>query len=754
MAPWLCVVLVVAAFVADLRLQPGGAFTTRAVDDLTQLATAAVAAIAGFRRARAGAGRLRLSWALIGAGAGCWAIGETIWSWYELVRQVESPFPSLADVGFLLFPACTAAGLMVRPSRAFAGRAKTRIVLDVVLVVISLFAISWATAFGQVYRGGGSDLATIVSLAYPAGDLALLAVVVIVLSYARAGGRTALVWVGVGLSGFAVADSGFAYLSATGSYQTGNLIDACWVAGFLVVAAATTTDADAVHDERQLAETPRAALLLPYLPAGVGVLAAALRLHDSPHDSVMLVTATVTVWLLIARQVIVLLDNRVLMSRVTHQALHDSLTGLGNRALFADRLQHALDRHSRDRRALRLVLIDLDDFKTVNDSLGHPAGDELLVQVSERLRAAIRSSDTLARLGGDEFAVLLEDAVLPEQGADSEMATDRLMSALALPVQVGRRLIPVSASVGVAVLQPADQPADAADMLRWADLAMYDAKRGGKSRMSLYSADLGESGGELDLRSALDADIAADRIDVAVQPIQLADGRQHGVEALARWCFRGAAVAPAAFLPAAAALGLAAALDDVVIAKSVVAAASWGDGRTLAVNVSGATLIDESFPRRLTRLLDRLEFAADRLVVELREDGLAAHDRAGASTIAGLRELGVRIAVDDFGARFADLGRLRALRPDIVKIDRTLVAAAADGAGAATLAAVAELARRFGAFVVAEGVETRSGLDAALAAGCDAAQGYLLGRPTALAELMVLSADGAGAGVGIGVGVA
>ena len=723
-----CCAVAAALFIADLRVQPGGVTVTRAVDDLAQLAAAATAAAAALWRATRLSGRLRASWALIGAGAGSWALGAVVWSWYELVAHVESPFPSPADAGYLMFPLLTAIGVMVRPSRAFGGRAWTRIALDVLVVVVSLFAISWATALGQVYRGStGSSLGTVVGLAYPAGDVALLTVIVIVLSYARSGGRSALGSLGLGLTAFAVADSGFAFLTATGAYRTGNLIDACWVAGLLVIACSATLDQRATNDRRQtVTEIPRSALLLPYLPAGIGLMAALRRLYDNPHDLVLLAAATVTVWLLVARQVVVLLDNRRLMARISHQALHDSLTGMGNRALLADRLQHALDLHRRDMRPISLMLIDLDDFKTVNDSLGHPSGDELLIRVGERLRAATRSGDTLARLGGDEFAVLLED------DGDTMHIAARVLASLEQPFHLDNRDVPIGASMGIAVLAPQDASVDAADMLRRADVAMYAAKRAGKSRLALYSPELGTmNSDQLDLRVQLAADLAAGRIDVALQPIHAVDGALYAVEALARWRTRdGDHVPPSRFLPVAAQLGAAATLDETVIGKAVTALRSADDSSYLAVNVSGETLNDVGFPARLAAILRERDFPPTRLVVEVLESILVEHGDTALHTLDALRALGVRIAVDDFGAGFSNLARLHLLQPDIIKIDRSLINWDMTRPHvAATLTSVVHWAHRFNALVIAEGVETQAQLDAVIASQCDAAQGYLLGAP-------------------------
>ena len=741
-APAICAALLVA-FVADLRLQPGGGRITRGIDDIAQLVAAALASGAATWRARNAAGRMRASWALIGIGAGCWAIGEAIWSYYELIASVATPFPSSADIGYLLFPIFTAVAIVVRPSRAFAGRGWARIVLDILLVVVSLFSISWATALGSVYRGANdARLSTIVSLAYPASDVALLTVVVVVLSYASAGGRLGLTWLGAGLIAFAVADSGFAYMTAVGTYRTGNLIDACWVGGFLVLACSTVFDLSTKKGLERHSVTPRGALLLPYVPSGIGMVVALVHLHTSGSDTVMIVVAAAAVWLLVARQILVLLDNRALMVHITHQALHDVLTGLGNRALFADRLEHALELHRRDLRAVTLLLIDLDDFKTVNDSLGHPCGDELLIRVSERLRASVRAGDTVARLGGDEFAILVED------GGDPLHAVDRILLALEQPVDVGHRSIPVGASIGMASLMSDDASASATDMLRRADVAMYAAKRNGKGQMSRYASDLPDvaemDGRQVDIRAALAVDLQTGRIEVALQPIRRPDGGLFGAEALARWRFQGEPVTPAVFLPIATRLGLAATLDRIVLRQAVTAAVRWDPDVVLSVNLCRDTLTDPDFSPWVATVLAEFDFSARRLAVEVLETHLIESDLEAMNTLIALRAQGVRIMVDDFGIGYAALARLHALAPDVVKIDRTLICAHDESpTPSGLLDAVTEMAHQLGALVIAEGIETDSQLSAAVAAGCDAMQGFLLGRPTIDVELSRISAAAA-----------
>src|SRR4051794_10627038 len=621
-APLCCAVLL-AVYLADLTLRPGGVDLTRSIDDIAEMLAAAVAAVAALWRGLHSRGRTRTSWLLIAGGTGGWAVGEAIWTYYEVLIGRETPFPSLADVGFLLFPILGLAGLLVRPSAAFAGQGRIRVTLDAVLIAASLLIVSWGTALGEVYRvGGDSTFAAVVSLAYPGSDLVLLTVTVVVVSYARTGARRGLWWITAGLVALSVGDSGFAYLTATDNYSGVNLVDGGWVAGFLILAGAAILD-DVADVPTQTPVAPRVALLMPYVPAALAVLV--LLRQASGHGALDVVLTTAGAFLavaLIGRQMLVLLENRALMSRVSHQAFHDVLTGLANRALFTDRLYHALDLHRRDLRPIAVLLIDIDDFKTVNDSLGHPAGDELLVRISERLCASVRTGDTVARLGGDEFAVLLED------GGDAYDVAARLLTSLDLPVSLCGRELPVRASIGVALLSAGDPATDGTEMLKRADVAMYAAKRAGKGTVMTYSPALaGGDAEQLDLHAALVSAVAAGDIDVAFQPIRLADGTLRGFEALARWSYDGESVSPMVFIPLARRLGLLPALDTGVVRRAVREAAKWPTDIALSVNLGVESLTDPALPARISQALTEAGVAPERLSIEVLESSVIEQDR-------------------------------------------------------------------------------------------------------------------------------
>jgi diguanylate cyclase (GGDEF)-like protein len=496
----LAVVLVlVVLFLVVVRFHPGGVKAGRAVDDVGQLLAAAAAAAACGRRARrawCAGSRAGRPWLLLALATGSWAGGELAWSYFELLAGRQTPFPSVADAGYLLFAVLAVAGMLLWPSHALRGGARWRGLLDGVLVAGSLFTITWVSALGSVvHAGGDSRFAFGVSLAYPVTDLVLLTLTVVVVAHARQASRSGLGLLAAGLGLLCLADSGFAYLTAAGSYATGSPVDAGWFGGFLLIAAAactaSTPGAEQVDEARAMESTTAA--LLPYLPAGLAV-AVAVAVGDqlTGHgDPVALLAATLVMAALLARQLLAVLDNRRLVvalvdtqQALRFQAFHDPLTGLANRALFADRLRHGLELHRRDLRPLSLLYCDLDGFKTVNDTLGHDAGDGVIRAAAERLRAVTRPGDTVARMGGDEFAILVED------GGDAMSVVAKILDGFTQPAAVGRDLVPLAASIGVVELSagaPSPQPAE---FLRRADAAMYHAKRTGKARAVTWTEQL------------------------------------------------------------------------------------------------------------------------------------------------------------------------------------------------------------------------------------------------------------------------
>ena len=727
----------VAVFALILMVMPPG-WAITAFDDIVTLGAAGVAAWAAAARTRSLTGRARLSWLVMTAAFTGAVLGELVWGLYEVVLREETPFPSLADLGYLAFPALATIALLLRPSDR-PDRTRFRPFLDGTLVAGSLFSISWVTALGSAYRAGGQTAAELlISLAYPLSDLVLLTAVLLALN-GQARARAGLALLAAGLAVLAIADSGYTYFSTTGSYQTGNLVDVGYVAAYLLLALAAWHDAPhagpltAGPGAPEVQAPSRWLTLLPYGPAAVAVALGTWEVRPDRFTPPVVV-GTVLVLVLITRQLTVLLDNRRLVVRVLqgrseleYRAFHDSLTGLANRALFVDRLDHATALHRRDLRPMAVLLLDLDDFKAVNDSLGHATGDQLLVRVAERLSACTRTGDTVARLGGDEFAVLSEN-----QDDALGLAT-RLLAAFDQPVVVDGQQIPVTTSIGIAPLPPDATPCDGQALLARADTAMYAAKQAGKARLRTYDDAMPDAAADLELRAAVVRAVAEREPEVHFQPFYTPAGQLLGFEALSRWTRNGRPVSPELFIPAAERAGVLTQLDDLVVDQALELLGRRCPPSSqlfVTVNVGVDHLRDHALPDRLRRKLAHHRLSPAQLVLEIPESRVFRDLQATAQTLARLKAFGIRLALDDFGVGYSSLARMQQLPPDVVKLDRCFVVPLSEpGADTELVRAMIDLAHRIGALVVAEGVEDEIQLREVTRAGCDAIQGYLLGRP-------------------------
>jgi len=420
-----------------------------------------------------------------------------------------------------------------------------------------------------------------------------------------------------------------------------------------------------------------------------------------------------------------------LKEQLRYQAYHDPLTSLANRSLFAEEVDLALARPA-DGRVPVVLFLDLDDFKDVNDTLGHAAGDRLLTAVADRVRSCIRTEDLAARLGGDEFAILLQDEV--GLGAALTVAM-RLIDALAVTFPIQGQDLKISASIGIAASQGGDELAN--DLLRNADVAMYTAKQGGKNRFAVFEPTMHAA---IVARHALSSELARGigegEIDVYYQPIiSLRAGRTTGVEALARWHHptRGL-VGPDDFIPLAEESGSILALGRAVLFEACREAGPWrnelGEPLTLTVNLSAAQLQQDDFVSGLIDILRATGFDAGRLILEMTETVMFHDTQTTIARLSALRELGVRFAVDDFGTGYSSLGYLRRFQVDVLKIAREFVASADAGPdGWAFAHAIVALGRTLNLRIIAEGIEEPAQLEELRDMGCEFGQGFLFARP-------------------------
>jgi diguanylate cyclase (GGDEF)-like protein/PAS domain S-box-containing protein len=446
----------------------------------------------------------------------------------------------------------------------------------------------------------------------------------------------------------------------------------------------------------------------------------------------------------------IVLNSRDITARKTleheleHQALHDGLTGLPNRTLLADRLERALARTDRRLSRVAVLFVDLDNFKLINDSLGHEAGDQLLRAIADRLRAVARPSDTAARLGGDEFVLLLEDLADADEAAG---VAQRLASSLQAPLWLAGREVVVTASVGLAV-RGAGQSCSADQLLSEADVAVYQAKARGKSQYAVFEPGMGQGAVErfelqADLRQALERQ----EFFLEYQPIvALDDQRIREIEALVRWRHpvRGVLL-PDQFIGSAEETGLIVPLGRWVLETACRQARAWElrrpsvGGLTLSVNLSAREFAQPDLVASVRRILHETGFAPNRLKLEITESVLMRDGDATIETMRALKAMGIQLAIDDFGTGYSSLSYIKRFPIDTLKIDRGFV----DGLGhdrqnTAIVANVVALAKTLSLNVTGEGVETTGQAGHLRQLGCDLVQGYLFARPLPAEELEVV----------------
>jgi diguanylate cyclase (GGDEF)-like protein/PAS domain S-box-containing protein len=867
LAGWAAICLFFAAW---LFFAWGGIHRTQAFDDIGESVIAYAAASAcGYAAARHH-GRTRTAWALISMSAFCWGSGEVVWSYYQLLQGRQVPFPSLADLGYLLAVPFAIAGVLWFPSAPSRATTRLRTILDGLLIAGSLFILSWSTTLGAVYRASAGDLiGDLIGLAYPVGDVVIGTMIVILASRAPRATRLPLFLLAGGLFANLLADSGFAYLTTTNQYAVGNIVDVGWAAGYLLMAIAALHAASTpvpAQAPGMLTAPGWWGLLLPYAPVvAASVVAAIQEIRPGELDPVIFWSLLALIALVVVRQFLTLIDNlslnrqleshaealakgrehfrslvqnssdvitliardgtiqyqsasverilgyteqhlvgtffgdlvhpderthilrkideatnipgppiaiecrlrreddsycptevtitnllelpsvkglvlntrdisdrKALEEKLIHQAFHDSLTNLPNRAAFRVSLDHALQLAAEQQ--IAVLFLDLDDFKTVNDTLGHEVGDQLLVAVGARVASTLRPGDTVARLGGDEFAVLLRNL---EDERTAIRVAERIGRQLAPPFAIAGKEISIRASIGIAGIVSGQEAAE--DLIRNADVAMYIAKSKGKARFVEYEAKLAMAAVQrMELEHELEQALAEKQFVVHYQPvIMLETGAVHSLEALVRWNHpRLGLIYPGDFISVAEDSGHIVELGRWVLQQATRDARRWQvrypstPMMQVSVNLSGRQLNRADLINDVMDAIDAAGLDPQSLILELTESVLLGDTEPIAATLQELRSRGVRLALDDFGTGYSSLGHLRDFPVDIIKMDRSFVAGIGSGvADGAILRSIIGLAGTLGLLTIGEGIERAEQLAALNAMGCQAGQGFFISKP-------------------------
>ncbi len=808
----------------------------------------------------------RSAWYLLAAGVATLIVGDDLYSIRNFVQHADALFPSYIDIVYLAMYPLLVGGLALLVHRRSVGGDRSS-VIDASIITAGLGLVSWVLLIAPyLHSGEFSVFYRLTSIAYPIGDVAVLAIAV---RLAVGGGRRpGAFWLLTGgLVALLGADALYGYLNLSGTFSEHSPVDVGWIAFYVAWGAAAlhpsmrglstaTPGTEQISAGRVL--VIGGAVLVPpailftqgalgnvtdplaiALTGGLLIILVLVRivslvresadrrsnarlqtLVDKTSDAIVVVDGqgriqyhTPSTERMLGRHAAELDGTRLgdvleaadgnrldamLVShaapatiewRVRHtdggwrdldvivddlrgtadidgivftmrdvterkqfdlklrrQTLHDSLTGLPNRMLFIDRIDQALRRGERRNGSVAVLVLDLDDFKMVNDSLGHAAGDDLLKAVTARLVTVTRSADSLARLGGDEFGFLLENGDVDD---GSELAALRIQAALRAPFRVGDSEMQVHASIGIATGSLRTHTCD--DVLRDADLAMYFAKRKGKDRFELFFPAMHENATRrLEVVADLLGGMDRGEFVVYYQPIvDTRNGHILGAEALVRWQHpRRGLVGPDEFIPVAETTGLIAPIDRWVLNDACRQTKIWkvnglaDDSFYISVNLSSQHLQDPSIAEHVSDALAVSGIAPDAVVLEVTETGLVDDVDSAGAALAGLKRLGVRIAVDDFGTGYSSLTHLIKFPIDILKIDKSFVDRVADGAnGEVMVRAVVDLAHTLSLKAIAEGVEHPDQARALERLGCNVAQGYLFAPPVPAPDMTALLAQ-------------
>jgi diguanylate cyclase (GGDEF)-like protein len=684
--------------------------------------------------------RTRWAWGLVAAGYCLMLAGNVFFA----ILPPHSSFPSTADLLRLAFAPLLLAGLLTFPRRSPARRDRYKLALDIGIVMAGGFMLMWYVAIGPTMSRHGVGTGTLAAaLGYPITDLVLIfGATTVVLRGAALSARRPLIILALGLIALVIGDTYLGYQYShpawVGRHDWQYL---CWLTGqsLLALAAVEQCRQAARHRLDTTAEpATRSVSHLPYLAicGGYGLLltvAAGDRLY--PWGG-LVIGAVVMTGLVATRQIVALRENRQL-------TITDSLTGLANRGRLHDSLGRAMSRAERSGDTVAVLLLDLDDFKRVNDTLGHEAGDEVLVAFAHLLRQAAPEAEAVGRLGGDEFGVVLTGV---DDDAAAQAVAARITAAMDRPLSIKGHLVHPRASLGIAVSGPTTP--EVGDLLHHADVALYLAKRRRDSPWHLYAQSMEE---ERQQATALEADlrraVRGGQLRLQYQPIVTLDrGELVGVEALVRWAHpqRGL-LPPLVFIPLAEETGLIGELTAWVLEQACRQVGSWqrrlapGQRLQLNVNLSPRQLGQPTLIDGVLDTLRRTGFDPGDLVLEVTETALVDSE-SGVPTLTALSEHGIRIALDDFGTGYSSLRYLAQLPVDVLKVDRCFVETLNGTVkGSAVTQAVIRLGQILRLDTVAEGIESQAQADELTLHGCRTGQGYHFARPLdpATLDLMI-----------------
>jgi diguanylate cyclase (GGDEF)-like protein len=730
--------------------------------------------------------RLAWVWVFLSLAQVSYFVADVIWFILEVILQ-QDPFPSLADGFYVLYYPLFLFGILLFPTLKQNRTDGLKTTLDMGVVLLASVLGFWNFLIGPIIHAGeDTPLALLLSLAYPVGDILLLnALLSLIYKQIVGTRRGAMLLLSASVFSFIFIDCFFSYQFITETYVSGSPLDVGWIIPYLLTGLAGVCHIITIRSEPASEMKPKSQALLfgrwtMYLPYIflIGAFILLILSHSLPmpmsFDQLAL-SVSIIIFFVLVRQIITLAENNRLNSelqnamdqvkvqaytvqkanqdlqfeinirkkaeeQLVHDALHDALTGLPNRVLFIDRLKHAMEcaRHRKDY-PFSVLFLDLDQFKVVNDSLGHNVGDELLIAIAKRLLGCMRPSDTIGRLGGDEFVILMEDAT-----DDVVYATaNTILARLKQPFALTQHEIYTSASIGV-VNAAADYERPE-DILRDADIAMYQAKANGKACWETFHPLLRDQAMkrlvfERELRQAIERK----EFVLYYQPIlTLGDHVISGFEALIRWQHPlHGLIPPDDFIPIAEETGLIVQIGEWVLNEACRQLAAWQqaypntDPLYMNINVSGKQLVHPVFVNHVLNALKVSGVDGHHLRLEITENVCIDNHEAAIEVFTLLREYGIQLQIDDFGTGYSSLGYLQQFPIQTIKIDRSFINKMnASGENSSIVKTIISMAKDLSMNTIAEGIETEDQLKNLKKFGCQFGQGYLLSYPVPQSEI-------------------
>jgi len=731
--------------------------------------------------------RLGIAWGMIALSSFAFALGDVSWGVLELGLE-EPPFPSIADVFYIIYYPFLLAGVFLLPEKRTTQGGQLKKVLDMGIVMVAAILMFWNFLIGPVVATNADYpvVEQVILLAYPVGDLVLLWALLRIV-YKRSDQQEEeeapafLLAVSIALT--IVGDVIYTHQSLLDTYTSGGLLDMTWRVAMLLTGLAGISQVTAIQSLKSTGKFPRRLeypiarikAVTPYLSYLWLVFAYILLIqsHITPLP-MNFITLSVAVGgiicLVLLRQIITLLENdklnlqlqqtmgrlqdqtaqleqtnqelqneiverKAVEQQLTHDSLHDAMTGLPNRALFLDRLGQAIEyRRRRPEYTFATLFVDIDQFKVINDSLGHLTGDQLLISAGRRMKECLRSSDTVARLGGDEFAILLE---ITREKDSAALIADKLQQALNQPFRLDGHELYITASIGIVMSESGFMHPE--EVLRDADIAMYQAKGRGKARFEIFDISMrSHAYSRLAMEQELRAALENQEFQLYYQPIRSVETDELvSFEALIRWTHptRGL-LSPGEFLPVAEESGLILPIEKWVLNEACKQLKEWHEkypsmeNVSVNVNVSNRQFAQQSFTDDVVSALQMHDLNARSLKLEITENVLISNYAAANEVFTKLQNLGVQLEIDDFGSGYSALGYLQHFPISAIKIDKSFISEIGKSRrGVELIRAIVSMARELGMEAIAEGIETDEQLQELRRLSCNLGQGFLLSRP-------------------------